>query len=98
MTEIVYRSIGIIRTPYRVLEEMPIQPRWASGVRGTVELDQGLRDGLADLNGCSHVVLLYHFHRAGTARLRVVPFHDVVERVDMLDGTPLLDIKPHVFD
>ncbi|NLE75694.1 MAG: SAM-dependent methyltransferase, partial [Chloroflexi bacterium] len=44
---------------------MPIQPAGAQGVRGSVELEPTWAQGLKDLDGFSHVVLLYHFHRTG---------------------------------
>ena len=121
--------IGVIRTPYTEPKGMPIQPAGAAGVKGTVEVFEPYREGLADLDGFSHVILLYHFHVSEGYRLRVVPFMDTVERglfatrapkrpnpiglsvvkldrieagvlhvenVDILDGTPLLDIKPYV--
>ncbi len=123
------RPIGIIHTPFTSTENMPIQPAGAVGVRGTVEVFAEFVEGLRDLAGFSHIVLLYHFHRAGPAMLTVTPFLDDQERgvfatraprrpnpiglsvvrlldvednrlqieaVDMLDGTPLLDIKPYV--
>jgi len=126
---IVYRSIGIIRTPFKELENMPIQPSGAAGIRGTVELFQEFADGLKDLDGFSHLILLYHFHESQGYKLTVTPFLDSeprglfatrapkrpnpiglsivslvqlrgcsldVENVDILDGTPLLDIKPYV--
>mgnify|MGYP001767817201 CR=1 FL=1 len=129
MEEIRYRSIGTIRTPFASPEGVPIQPAAAKGVVGRVELDPKLADGLKDLDGFSHVILLYHFDRARPAALRVKPFMDSVERgvfatrsparpnaigisvvrllaieknvlfvenVDIVDGTPLLDIKPYV--
>jgi tRNA-Thr(GGU) m(6)t(6)A37 methyltransferase TsaA len=108
---------------------MPIQPSAAVGVKGTVILDPELEPGLKDLEGFSHLVLLYHFHQAGETHLKVKPFLDEekrgvfatrapnrpngiglsvvvllnikgnlleIQNVDMLDGTPLLDIKPYV--
>jgi tRNA-Thr(GGU) m(6)t(6)A37 methyltransferase TsaA len=108
---------------------MPIQPTAAVGIRGTVEVFPEFVDGLKDLDGFSHLILLYHFHRAGKARLTVTPFLDTdprglfatrapsrpnpiglsvvrlfsvegntlcIENVDIVDGTPLLDIKPYV--
>jgi len=86
-------------------------------------------EGLKDLEGFSHIVLLYHFHRSQDTKLTVIPFMDSrphgvfstrapsrpnpigfsvvklikikgnildIENVDILDGTPLLDIKPYV--
>lgn len=108
---------------------MPIQPAGASGIRGRVELFPEYVEGLQDIEGFSHIILLYHFHRSSGFKLTVVPFLDTVprgvfatraphrpnaigmsvvkllrvagevieiENVDILDGTPLLDIKPYV--
>jgi len=127
--EIKYRAIGVIHSPFTEIEGMPIQPPGAVGVRGSVELLPELEEGLKDLEGFSHLILLYHFHRVCEARLTVVPFMDpqphgvfatrapkrpnpiglsvvrligiegpvlTIEGVDVLDGTPLLDLKPYV--
>jgi tRNA-Thr(GGU) m(6)t(6)A37 methyltransferase TsaA len=124
-----YQPIGTIHTPFQGIEKVPIQPAAASGIRGTVEVSPAFAAGLQDLEGFSHVILLYHFHRVTQARLTVVPFLDDqprgvfatrapsrpnpiglsivrllgiegnvlhLENVDMVDGTPLLDIKPYV--
>ena len=124
-----YQPIGTIRSPFEGVEKVPIQPAAASGVRGTVEVSAEFADGLQDLRGFSHIILLYHFHRVTQARLTVVPFLDDrprgvfatrapsrpnpiglsvvrlleiegnllhVENLDIVDGTPLLDIKPYV--
>ncbi|MBC8447575.1 MAG: tRNA (N6-threonylcarbamoyladenosine(37)-N6)-methyltransferase TrmO [Chloroflexi bacterium] len=127
--DITYRPIGIIHSPFTDIAGMPIQPRGAAGVPGTVEVWPEFAAGLQDLGGFSHVILLYHFHRVQEARLTVTPFLDAqprgvfatrapqrpnpiglsivkllgiegnilhIENVDILDGTPLLDIKPYV--
>lgn len=121
--------IGIIHTPFRQLADMPVQPSGAAGVAGRIELRPELAAGLKDLDGFSHIIVLFHFHRASRIDLIVTPFLDSrpkgvfatraptrpnpiglsvltlkaihgstleVENVDMLDGTPLLDIKPYV--
>ena len=108
---------------------MPIQPAGAAGVQGTVEVFEQYRPGLKDLDGFSHIILLFHFHRSDSFKLEVVPFLDTeprglfstrapkrpnpiglsvveldkieggvlhIRNVDILDGTPLLDIKPYV--
>ncbi len=110
---------------------MPIQPAGAIGVKGTVEVFEEYRPGLRDLDGFSHIILLYHFHRSQGYNLSVTPFMDSeprglfatrapkrpnpiglsvvqldkieggmlhIQNVDILDGTPLLDIKPYVPD
>jgi len=127
--EIGYRPIGIIHSPFTEIEGMPIQPTGASGIRGSVEVFPEFAEGLKDLDGFSHVILLYHFHQVREVKLVVTPFMDPqprgvfatrapkrpnpiglsivkllsieqnvlrVENVDILDGTPLLDIKPYV--
>jgi tRNA-Thr(GGU) m(6)t(6)A37 methyltransferase TsaA len=129
MNPVTYRPIGVIHTPFTDIDGMPIQPTAAVGIRGTIDLDPRYADGLLDLDGFSHLILLYHLHEVRAARLRVTPFLDVspngvfatrsparpnpvglstvrlvgihgsmieIEDVDMLDGTPLLDIKPYV--
>ncbi len=124
-----YHPIGVIHSPHKDPRGMPIQPPGAEGVRGTVEVFPEYVEGLKDLEGFSHVILLYHFHRSTGYKLTIVPFMDQEERglfatraprrpnpigisvvkllgidggrleienVDILDGTPLLDIKPYV--
>jgi tRNA-Thr(GGU) m(6)t(6)A37 methyltransferase TsaA len=126
---VLFQPIGIIHSPHKKREETPIQPVYAQGIEGSIELFERYTDGLRDLDGFSHIHLLYHFHQAGEARLIVKPFLDNVPRgvfatrgpwrpnplglslvrlrridgniihiedVDVLDGTPLLDIKPYV--
>jgi len=126
---LLFRPIGIIHTPFKELQNMPIQPSGAAGIRGTVDLYPEFAEGLKDLDGFSHLILLYRFHESRGYRLTVTPFLDSeprglfatrapkrpnpiglsivkliriregsldVENVDILDGTPLLDIKPYV--
>ncbi|HOT37599.1 MAG TPA: tRNA (N6-threonylcarbamoyladenosine(37)-N6)-methyltransferase TrmO [Candidatus Latescibacteria bacterium] len=121
--------IGVIHSPFEKLEGMPIQSAGARDVEGTVEVHPEYAEGLRDLEGFSHVYLIYWFHRAQRTELTVVPFLDTEKRgvfatrsplrpahiglsivellrvegptltvrgVDILDGTPLLDIKPYV--
>jgi len=129
METVAYTPIGVIHTPFEKPEGMPIQPAAAHNVQGRVEVEPQYRDGLKDLDGFSHIILLYHFHLAKGYKLHVKPFLDnrlhgifavrapkrpnpiglsvvrllrieegtlFVENIDVVDGTPLLDIKPHV--
>jgi len=124
-----FAPIGIVHSPFTELEDMPIQPKGAVGIKGTVEVFESFTEGLKDLEGFSHIILLYHFHRSRGYNLTVVPFLDTrprglfatrapkrpnaiglsivqldkieegvlhIQNVDILDSTPLLDIKPYV--
>ena len=56
-----YQPIGIIHSPFSDPAAMPIQPSGARGARGTVEIYPEYAEGLKDLEGFSHLILLYHF-------------------------------------
>jgi tRNA-Thr(GGU) m(6)t(6)A37 methyltransferase TsaA len=129
MDPITFRPIGLISTPFTTPEGTPIQPKAAEGVAGSIKIFPEFCQGLQDLEGFSHIFLLYHFHLVQGFSLLVKPFLDDKERglfatraparpnpiglslvrleeiegdtlhvldVDMLDGTPVLDIKPFV--
>ena len=126
---ICFEPIGLIRTPFTAARGMPIQPAGAADIRGTVEIFKEYSEGLKDLDGFSHIILIYHFHKTQAAKLIVTPFLDTlshgvfstrapsrpnpiglsvvrllkveqnilhIEDVDMLNDTPLLDLKPYV--
>ncbi len=121
--------IGTIHSPYSSIEDMPIQPKGALKIQGHVLMNKQYSKGLQDLEGFSHIYLLYHFHEASRTELLVTPFMDtekrgvfatrsplrpnhigisivkligvegnkvIVEGIDILNGTPLLDIKPYI--
>ena len=126
---ICYRPIGVIHTEYKEQQSTPIQAFYSKS-KGTVELFPEYAAGLKDLEGFSHIFLVYHFHKAGKASLVTHPFIDhkaergifairhfnrpnpigisivrlvsikdnilEVDGIDVLDGTPLLDIKPYI--
>lgn len=127
MEKIILQPIGVIHTPHHDVKNMPIQPIAAEGIKGYIELLPEYAAGLQDIEGFSHITLLYHFHKIKGHELVVVPFMDTqergifackapkrpnaigvstvkltgvegnivhIEQVDMLDGTPLIDIKP----
>jgi len=129
MMEMLFTPIGIIHTPFKQTSDMPIQPSGAKGSKGTIKLKPEFAAGLKDLEGFSHIILLYHFHKSKKYTLEVLPFLDSqkrglfatrapnrpnpiglsvvkllkiesnilhVENVDILDNTPLMDIKPYV--
>lgn len=129
MNPVEYHPIGIIRTPFKTPEGTPIQPPGGREESAVVEIFLEYIEGLRDLDGFSHLILLYHCHLAGPARLTVKPFLDdadhglfatraparpnaiglsvvrlvrveggslFIREVDIVDGSPLLDIKPYV--
>ena len=122
------KQIGIIHTPFKTRAETPIQP-FRSKAIGQVEVFKEYEEGLTDIEGFSHIILLYNFHKSEGYSLMVKPFLDdklkglfdtrapkrpnqiglsvvrllireenvlFVEGIDVLDGTPLIDIKPYV--
>ncbi|TKB07275.1 tRNA (N6-threonylcarbamoyladenosine(37)-N6)-methyltransferase TrmO [Desulforhopalus sp. IMCC35007] len=126
-----YEEIGYFRSPYSDVKGMPIQPVGGTDVEGRIELLPEYQQGLMDLEGFSHVIILSHLHKINGYDLVVKPFLDTkrhgifatrspkrpnpigfsvmrlkyvtptyiaVEGVDVLDGTPVLDIKPYVSD
>ena len=64
MKEIIYEPIGVIHSPFKKPSGTPIQPIAALNVEGKVEVFQEYADGLKDLEGFSHIILIYHFHLA----------------------------------
>ena len=59
---IIYRPIGTIHSPFKEPHDAPIQSVCATDIEGTVEIFPEYSEGLADLEGFSHIILLYHFH------------------------------------
>ena len=129
MSEVTYQPIGIIHSPFKEQKGTPIQSEAGREIAGTVEVFPEYIEGLQDLDGFSHIYLLFHFHLAKPASLTAKPYLDVKTRgvfairgpsrpnriglsivrlvgieenilhikdMDILDGTPLLDIKPYI--
>jgi tRNA-Thr(GGU) m(6)t(6)A37 methyltransferase TsaA len=127
--KIEYQPIGFVHSPHASASGTPIQPSRARGIEGSVEVHAQYAEGLSDLDGFSHIILICHLHKASTFKLKVVPYLDTelrglfatrapsrpnpiglsvvrlleirgttlrIEGVDLLDGTPVLDIKPYV--
>jgi len=76
MKEIKYVPIGIIHSPFKDIKGMPIQPTGARGIAGTIEIDSKYVNGLKDIEGFSHIILIYHFHLSKGYSLEVIPFMD----------------------
>ncbi|MCC7418622.1 MAG: tRNA (N6-threonylcarbamoyladenosine(37)-N6)-methyltransferase TrmO [Acidobacteria bacterium] len=123
------RAIGFVRGPYREAAEVPKGLGARHDAPGILEILPELEAGLADIEGFSHLYVLWVFDRAGACQLAGTPPADdrphgvfatrsprrpnpigltVVELVrregrrlhvrgvDMLDGSPILDIKPYL--
>ncbi len=122
-------SIGIIHSPFKTKEECPIQPRYSEGATATIEIYPHYADGLKDIEGFSHIIVIYQLDKAGEIKLVRPTFLDdephgiyssrhpcrpnsiglsivklvrrnnnilTIKEFDMLDGTPVLDLKPYV--
>ena len=72
--------IGILRTPFTDPKNMPIQPTGGHRHLRNARTAPEFADGLRDLDGFSHIILLYHFHKAQGHELLVTPFLDKTER------------------
>ena len=127
--EIKYTPIGIIHSKFTDTKNTPIQGVFARDARAEVEVFPDYAAGLKDIQGFSHLILIYHFHLAEGRSLMTKPFFDKekkgifsirhfnrpnpiglsvvrldkvrgnileISEVDILDGTPLLDIKPYI--
>ena len=129
MNEVRYKPIGIVHSPFRKPQNVPIQSVASKGIKGSVEVAREYVEGLKDIEGFSHIILICHFHQSRPYSLLVKPYLDEnlhgvfstrapsrpnpigvsivrltkvednrlhIQDVDIVDGTPLLDIKPYV--
>ena len=129
MNKITYQPIGLVHSPFKEPKGTPIQASGAKGIRGEIEVFKEYSAGLKDIDGFSHIILIYHLHLIKNTKLEVKPFLDkethgifatrapgrpnsigisvvqlvgidqnilTVEDFDIIDGTPILDIKPYI--
>ncbi len=129
MEQIIMHPIGIIHSPYKQNKDIPIQGVFKPDVEACIELEDKYASGLRDLDGFSHALILYYFHKSQREEIEGRPFleqdkHGIFAirsphrpnhiglsivkikkieankiyftEVDVLDGTPVLDIKPYV--
>ena len=126
-----FADIGVIHSPFQEPDQVPIQSA-RSDARGEVEIYSQYGAGLDGIEGFSHLILFYIFHKSANVKnLKVMPFLDdqeygifatrypdrpnqlgfsvvkllerqgnrlLIQGLDVLDGTPLLDIKPYFPD
>ena len=124
-------SIATIETPFCNLINMPVQPKGAKNTYATLIFKKQYLEGLKDLEGFSHLYLIYYFHKIKEPKLSVIPFNEksntprgvfstrtpmhpnslglsvvelvkveeervTIRGVDILDGTPIIDVKPYI--
>jgi len=123
------RAIGFVKSPYKEAREVPKGLGTRHEAEGTLEILPEFEPGLADIDGFSHLIVLWEFDRSSGFELLGTPPcddrpHGVfatrsprrpnpigltvvgllgregrmlhVRGVDMLDGTPILDLKPYL--
>jgi tRNA-Thr(GGU) m(6)t(6)A37 methyltransferase TsaA len=123
------RPIGTVHSPFTDRAEIPMGPGAQHDAEGTLELRPDLEAGLTDIEGFSHLYVIWVFHKAERSELVGTPPTDDrphgvfatrapyrpnpigltvvrligregnrlrVRGLDMLDGTPILDIKPYL--
>ena len=129
MNAITMEPIGVVRSPHADKSQIPKGPGARHDAEGTLELRADLAQGLTDIEGFSHLYVLWVFDRADGYDLMATPPTDTVAHgvfatraprrpnpigltvvellgrdgatlrvrgLDMLDGTPILDIKPYL--
>ena len=126
------KPIGVVHSPFQVREDIDprrnFRPNGFSDSRGELEIDPAYAEGLKDIDGFSHLIVIFAFHKSGPGHLLVKPPFESRRRgvfstrsphrpnpigmtvvrllgrrgnvlrisgIDMLEGTPVLDIKPY---
>ncbi|MGE5245183.1 MAG: tRNA (N6-threonylcarbamoyladenosine(37)-N6)-methyltransferase TrmO [Betaproteobacteria bacterium] len=123
------RPIGVVRSPYTATDQIPRGRGATHDAVGTLDILPELESGLTDIDGFSHLFIVWVFDRSGPPELLGTPPTDTrphgvfatrsprrpnpigltvvellgrdgprlrVRGLDMLDGTPILDIKPYL--
>ena len=126
---ITIQPIGTIHSPFTETAQIPKGPGAQHDAEGVLEIDPALETGLTDIEGFSHLFVLWVFDRAvGYDLMASPPIDDrqhgvfatrsprrpnpigltvvrllgrqgsrlFVRGVDMLDGTPIVDLKPYL--
>lgn len=129
MEELFYKPIGIVHSPFKAPQDVPKEDEALKDAKGSIEIASEYAKGLKDIEGFSHIVVIFHFHLSKDRLLIVKPYWDNslrgvfstrspsrpnpigvtvvrllkregnilhLQGVDMVEGTPVLDIKPYV--
>lgn len=130
--EIKFKPIGLVHSPFK--KKKDIQPKkyvnthWFDSIQGELEIFKEYEPGLKDIEGFSHLIVLFAFHKSERYKLHTIPFRNdnlrgvfstrsprrpnpigltivkIIERkgnilkvsgIDMIEGTPILDLKPY---
>ena len=131
--KIAFKPIGVIHSPFKSRQDIDparnVRPGGFAKVVGGIEIFPAYAAGLKDIDGFSHLIIFFAFHRSQGGRLLVHPPFQTrargvfstrsphrpnplgmtvvrllgrrknilrVSGLDMLEGTPLLDIKPYI--
>ncbi len=127
-----FTPIGTVRSPYEQPKDLPppafAKPRFLAGVKGEIVVAPEFAAALDGLEGFSHIIVVFVFHKTDGFKLKTVPPGETEERgifatrsprrpnpiglsvlrllgregavlkvagLDLIDGTPVLDIKPY---
>ncbi|MBN2429407.1 MAG: tRNA (N6-threonylcarbamoyladenosine(37)-N6)-methyltransferase TrmO [Deltaproteobacteria bacterium] len=75
-----FKPIGFLYTPFTNPKTTPIQPLYDNDLEGTLEVNEEYVEGLKDLEGFSHIYVIYQPHATGRPKLRIKPLMQNVER------------------
>jgi len=126
------RPVGVVHSRFKEPADLPppafAPPRFFEHAIGEIEVFPEFAEALDDIEGFSHIIVLFHFHRSGSPKLKAVPPGQSrprgifstrsphrpnplglsvlkllgrdgrvleVSGLDIVDGTPVLDIKPY---
>jgi len=78
--KITYTPIGVIHSPFKEPMGVPIQGATDRRVEAVAEIYPEFAEGLSDVEGFSHLILIYHFHRSKKYTLKVTPYLDEIQR------------------
>ncbi len=128
MEEFKMHAIGYLRSPYHDTEQIPKGLGAKHSAEGVLEVLPEFEAGLKDIEGFSHLIVIWVFHRSEGYDMIFTPPSDdkphgvfstraprrpnsiglttvellrcdgrslYLRGVDMLDGSPVLDIKPY---
>jgi len=131
MEKIILEPIGIIHSPYTIIQDVSKSRNLDKHIEAIADIKEKYSEGLKDLDGFSHAILLFYFHQSNQIHLYGKPWFEKEEHgvfstrsphrpnhigmtiikinrieenkiyfgnVDMVNNTPIIDIKPYIKD